>query len=128
MRTSTEKLAAALHILANDIQSDDGVANAAILEAAVRLREQDQRIKQLIAERDTARAQADQKVSLREEFESLLGTDKIEEGVAAVTAMKDRIKRLEEAGDKLYWAWMHPFDTAEETLGDNWRKAKEAKP
>ena len=59
------------------------------------------RIKQLIAERDTARLQADQKVSLREEFESLLGTDKIEEGVAAVTAMKDRIKRLEEAGKNL---------------------------
>ena len=96
MRTSTEKLAAALHVLANDIQSDDGVANAAILEAALRLEEQDQRIKQLIAERDTARMQADQKVSLREEFRELLGTDKIEEGVAAVTVMKERIKQLED--------------------------------
>ena len=45
-----------------------------------------------------------------------------------IRELNDRIKRLEEAGDKLYWAWMHPFDTAEETLGDNWRKAKEAKP
>ena len=54
------------------------------------------RIRQLIAERDTARMQADQKVSLREEFRELLGTDKIEEGVAAVTAMKERIKQLED--------------------------------
>lgn len=41
MRTSTQTLAAALDILAHDIQSDDGVANAAIAEAAARLREQD---------------------------------------------------------------------------------------
>ena len=36
-----------MHILANDIQSDDGVANAAIYEAAQRLEEQKQRIKRL---------------------------------------------------------------------------------
>jgi len=36
-----------MHILANDIQSDDGVANAAIYEAAQRLEEQNQRIKRL---------------------------------------------------------------------------------
>jgi hypothetical protein len=40
----------------------------------------------------------------------------------------DRIRRLEESGDKLYWAWMNPFDPAGETIVDNWRKAKEAKP
>ena len=39
----------------------------------------------------------------------------------------ERIKRLEEAGDKLHWAWMNPFDPAGETIVDNWRKAKEAK-
>lgn len=47
MKTPTEKLVAALHALANDIQSDDGVANAAIYEAAHRLEEQNQRIKRL---------------------------------------------------------------------------------
>ena len=40
----------------------------------------------------------------------------------------ERIKRLEEAGDKLHWAWMNPFDPAGETIVDNWTKAKEAKP
>ena len=47
MKTPTEKLVAALHALATDIQSDDGVANAAIYEAAHRLEEQNQRIKRL---------------------------------------------------------------------------------
>ena len=39
----------------------------------------------------------------------------------------ERIKRLEEAGDKLHWAWMNPFDPAGETIVNNWRKAKEDK-
>ena len=36
-KTSTSDLAAAMMVLANDIDSEDGVANAAILEAAQRL-------------------------------------------------------------------------------------------
>jgi hypothetical protein len=47
VRTQIEILVKAMHILANDIQSDDGVANAAIYEAAQRLEEQNQRIKRL---------------------------------------------------------------------------------
>jgi hypothetical protein len=47
VRTQIEILVKAMHILANDIQSDDGVANAAIYEAAKRLEEQNQRIKRL---------------------------------------------------------------------------------
>ena len=39
MKTPTQTLAAALRILANDIESPDGVANAAIAEAAERLDE-----------------------------------------------------------------------------------------
>ena len=38
-RTSTETLIAALHILAAEIYSEDGVANAAIREGAERLEE-----------------------------------------------------------------------------------------
>jgi len=47
VRTSTETLIAAMHILATQIQSDDGVANAVIAEAAQRLEEQQERIKRL---------------------------------------------------------------------------------
>jgi hypothetical protein len=54
------------------------------------------RIRLLIAERDTARLQADQKINLREDFRELLGTDDIEQGVVVVRGLQDRIKRLEE--------------------------------
>jgi len=56
VRTSTETLIAAMHILATEIQSDDGVANAAIAEAAQRLEEQQERISQLEQENDALRA------------------------------------------------------------------------
>jgi len=39
MRSSTETIIGALRILANDIQSEEGVANAAIAEAADRMEE-----------------------------------------------------------------------------------------
>ena len=67
------------------------------------------RIRLLIAERDTARLQADQKINLREDFRELLGTDDIEQGVAVVREMKERIKRLDETleavTDKIDNAW-----------------------
>jgi hypothetical protein len=55
----------------------------------------------LIAERDTARLQADQKINLREEFRELLGTDDIEQGVVVVRGLQDRIKQLEEENDAM---------------------------
>jgi hypothetical protein len=59
------------------------------------------RIPLLIAERDTARRQADQQYKLREEFTELLGTDDVEQGVAVVREMKERIKQLEDSVS--YW-------------------------
>ena len=66
------------------------------------------RIKRLIAERDTARLQSDQKVSLREEFRELLGTDDIEQGITVVCDLKQLasvrlgyIKQLETENDAL---------------------------
>ena len=53
-----------------------------------------ERIRLLIAERDTARRQADQQYKLREEFLNLLGTDDVEQGVAVVRDMKQRISKL----------------------------------
>jgi len=56
VRTSIETLIAAMHILATEIQSDDGVANAVIAEAAQRLEEQQECIAQLEQENDALRA------------------------------------------------------------------------
>jgi len=56
VKTSTETLIAAMRILSQDIQSDDGAANAAVAEAGERLAEQHMRITQLEQENDALRA------------------------------------------------------------------------
>ena len=56
MRTSTETLIAAMRILSQDIQSEDGAANAAVAEAGERLAEQHMRITKLEQENDALRA------------------------------------------------------------------------
>lgn len=88
-----------------------------------------ERIRLLIAERDTARMQADQKYNLREEFRELLGTDDVEQGVAVVRDMKQRISKLndyvaalETAGDLMANELSYGYDV------DMWNQAKEAKP
>lgn len=94
------------------------------------------RIKRLIAERDTARMQADQQVSLREEFRELLGTDDIEKGVAMVREMKNRIKRLEKTLDLIvpHCSWVHHSKKHQHEFGEPCpvvaliKNAKEAKP
>ena len=48
-RSTTETLISALRVLARDIQSGDGIANAAIAEAAGRLEEQEAKIVRLEA-------------------------------------------------------------------------------
>lgn len=52
------------------------------------LQEAQERIRLLIAERDSARQQADLNWKLREEFAALLGTDDVKEGVRALKLMK----------------------------------------
>ena len=81
-------------------------ANADVARIAEERDAAENRIPLLIAERDTARRQADQQYKLREEFADLLGTDNVEQGVAAVREMKERIKRLE---DRIYRASMAFF-------------------
>ena len=75
MKTDTHTLAAALDALARDIQSEDGVANAAIAEAAQRLRE-------IEADRDWL---AKENTDLREMPAQLLDVD-------AICAERDRLR------------------------------------
>jgi hypothetical protein len=85
-----------------------------------------ERIHLLIAERDTARRQADQNYKLREEFRELLGTDDVEQGVAVVREMKERIKRLEQLGDALAYAIEESCDPTFANDVTRWRKNREA--
>ena len=80
------------------------------------------RIKSLIEERDRANRLAEWKWNLRDEFQLLLGTDKIEEGIEVVKELKRRIKRLEEVAEDL----VEQNDIY--IRRQEWRKAKEAKP
>lgn len=96
-----------------------------VVELEHELADAHDRIRLLIAERDTARLQADQKINLREDFRELLGTDEIEQGVVVVRGLQERIKRLEEAGDALcaaaaFMGWHMEIE--------KWNKSKEAKP
>jgi chromosome segregation ATPase len=68
---------------------------AALVADVVLHEDRGERIRLLISERDSARLQADKKISLREEFRELLQTDDIEQGVIVVRGLQERIKRLE---------------------------------
>lgn len=56
------------------------------------LQEANKRIRLLIAERDTARMQADQSWKLREEFTALLGTDDVKEAVRKLKLVKEALE------------------------------------
>lgn len=79
------------------------------------------RVASAIAERNTARARAEQVWKLREEFVALLGTDDIQRGVETVKGLLARVKRLEEAGDEC-----SRYATGQ--ARDDWNAAKEATP
>ena len=59
-----------------------------IRELESKLNAANERIRLLIAERDSARAIRDQNWKMREEFTALLGTDDVEEGVRRLQLMK----------------------------------------
>jgi predicted RNase H-like nuclease (RuvC/YqgF family) len=126
-----ERLAAVRLDYINQLEANNNAANAEIerlkksnLQLREGAEEQKQRIHSLIAERDTAQTYADQKWKLRREFHDLFGTDDVEQAVAVVRDMNDRIKRLEDFAsrflnpDDLGWAiGKYDRDEAREALG-----------
>ena len=97
-------------------------ANADVARIADERDAAEKRIPLLIAERDTAQLRASQNWKIREEFRALLGTDDVATALAVVREMKERIKRLEEAGDRAIENSYYPDRVKV------WHKAKEAKP
>ena len=105
-------------------------ANADVARIAEERDAAENRIPLLIAERDTARLQADRNYKLREEFRALLGTDDVEQGVAVVRGLQQRISKLydyvaalETGGDLMAHELSFGYDV------DLWNKARgEAKP
>ena len=109
-------------ILAGDSLRDALIPSEFCRQLECELNAANDRIRLLIAERDTARRQADQNYKLREEFTELLGTDDVEHGVAVVRELNERIKRLETAGDWMAESLGHGLDV------ESWKLAKEEKP
>lgn len=56
------------------------------------------------------------------------GNVSLPEGIGDVRELQERVKRLEEAGNKMAWCFLHPFDNYDGDPVDNWAKAKETKP
>ena len=115
MTPKTKTLVSALRILSVEIQSGDGVANAVVAEAADRLTLMANLVARHIEEtkKDTAEMQT--------ACETMNGATE------TIQRLKDRIKRLEKAGDALYEAWLGYGFTKDKHLAA-WRKAKEDKP
>ena len=103
MRSSNKTLADALRILAQDIESVDGVANAALQEAADCIDELALEVEDLRYQNHNNRVAAEDRW--------------------------DRIQRLEQAGDRMA-EWLEDIRNlgADATLSHAWREAKEAKP
>lgn len=89
-----------------------------------KLQEAQAHIRVLIAERDSARAVADQNWKLREEFTALLGTDDVKEGAHIVRQLKATLDMLCDAG-----AALRNFTPEETSRAMNWdrleKKARE---
>jgi len=148
MDTPTETLIQALRHLSTDIESEDGVANAAIAEAAQRLEEQSEKIKRLrdgIAKQNMEIEQTCGKVLdypwFKDDQKNFPGAtekdgvcvgDHVAETIAAELARKytearERIKRLEEAGDEMY-RWITVKRLCSIDCTEAWDQAKETKP
>lgn len=150
MNTSTEKLVMALRVMAAEIQSDDGVANAAIHEAALRLEQLSEKIKHLregLLKQNQNIEQTCGKVLgypwFKDDQKNFPGATEKDGvcvgdhvGATIVSELAKRhagalakIKRLEEAGDAMA-AWLSdPRNLGDDPfMSSQWRKAKEAKP
>jgi len=122
VKATTEQLVSALRVLSVDIQSEDGVANAVVAEAADRL---------TLMANLVARHVEETKDDIQQ---MAVASDTMVEATAKIQSLRDRIKRLEEAGDALYensdpTKWDLPEANARKLKEQEvWHKAKEAKP
>lgn len=141
--SGTKTLIQAMRILAHDIQSDDGVANAAIADAADRLeelardlevtgkqlRQHELLIEENLRLKERINRLEEQIAGLRDpetmRANLLRGLVALPSGYGETGAMEERIKRLELAGDLcLDFSFRGMHVIAEK----QWREAKETKP
>jgi chemotaxis regulatin CheY-phosphate phosphatase CheZ len=109
VKATTEQLVSALRVLSVDIQSEDGVANAVVAEAADRLTLMANLVARHVEE-------------TKDDIEQMaVASDTMVEATSKIQRLRAQIKRLEEAGDKM-------FPWSERVGQEFWTKAKEDKP
>ena len=124
MKATTEQIVSALRVLSVDIQSEDGVANAVVTEAADRL---------TLMANLVARHVEETKDDIKQ---MSIASNTMVEATATIQSLRARIKRLEEALESIQENWnrdnneramedacWHAINTASDAL-----EAKEAKP
>lgn len=109
MKATTEQLVSALRVLSVDIQSEDGVANAVVAEAADRL---------TLMANLVARHVEETKDDIQQ---MAVASDTMVEATSKIQRLRAQIKRLEEAGDRAIENSYYPDRVKV------WHKAKEAK-
>ncbi len=121
MKATTEQLVSALRVLSVDIQSEDGVANAVVAEAADRLTLMANLVAQHVEE------------TKNDIQQMAVASDTMVEATSKIQRLRAQIKRMEEAGDAMASIlnntrkdW-YTSDQCEVTAF-NWREAKEDKP
>ena len=123
VKATTEQIVSALRVLSVDIQSEDGVANAVVTEAADRL---------TLMANLVARHVEETKDDIKQ---MSIASNTMVEATATIQSLRARIKRLEEAGDAMLNAWLMPEDSMEycdwvalsADAKAMWHKAKEDK-
>lgn len=117
MKASTEQLVSALRVLSVEIQSEDGVANAVVAEAAERLTLMANLVAKHVKE-------------TKDDVEQMaVASETMVEATAKIQSLRARIKRLEEAGGQLMmWLGEDISESNRQLLEDHWHKAKEANP
>ena len=110
MKASTEQLVSALRVLSVEIDSEDGVANAVIAEAADRM---------TLMANLVARHVEETKDDINQ---MAVASETMVEATAKIQSLRARIKRLEEVAEDL----VEQNDIY--IRRQEWRKAKEAKP
>jgi len=110
VKASTEQLVSALRVLSVEIDSEDGVANAVIAEAADRM---------TLMANLVARHVEETKDDINQ---MAVASETMVEATAKIQSLRARIKRLEEVAEDL----VEQNDIY--IRRQEWRKAKEAKP
>ena len=111
MKASTEQLVSALRMLSVEIHSEDGVANAVIAEAADRMT----LLANLVA-RHVEETREDTK-QMQTACETMV------EATAKIQNLRARIKRLEEAGARMFPHFSRRDTPHKKAVADQWEEA-----